>query len=351
MLKAIKKNNQIRISSSPTIGIDLLSCSSGPLSLMQATLDLSSHYKDLHFCFIGTPDLERDFIHKSSERLSSTSLHIVEEMITMEENPLMAIRRKKNSSLFQGIHLLKEKKIDAFVTAGNTGALMACANMLLPPLPSIHRPALLALIPSKKNLISVIDIGANVTRTEKLLVECAHLGAALQKTRGITFPRVGLLNIGEEAKKGTTELKKAYQTLEKLSARTPAPFEFIGNVEAKMVFEGDVDVLVTDGFTGNIFLKTSEGIANLILDRLRVHVSQNEFASLRPLLSDLEKQLHYAQYPGAILCGIDGTIVKCHGYSTPAAFSKGIEGTIQLLRSGYINSMKLEMGNQILLSR
>jgi glycerol-3-phosphate acyltransferase PlsX len=245
----------------------------------------------------------------------------------MGESPLLALRRKKNSSLSLGLHLLKNGQVNAFVSAGNTGALVAFSKRILKTFPGLSRPALLALMPTKKKPLAVLDVGANLQAKATQLVQFAHLGSAYQKARGIINPKVGILNIGSEASKGTSEIQLAYKTLSKLPS-------FAGNIEGKSVFDGDVDVLVTDGFTGNIFLKTAEGIASLVLDRIHTHRPSD--------LDDLRRHLHYAEHPGALLTGVRGAVVKCHGYSTPEAFSNGIRGAIELASSHFIQTLETE---------
>ncbi len=183
----------------------------------------------------------------------------------MDDDPLIAVRRKKDSSLCQGLQYLKEKKIDAFVSAGNTGALLFAAKTTLKTLKGIDRPALLALLPTKKKEVAVLDVGANLSLKPDHIVQFAQMGIAYQKSRGIENPIVGLLNIGIEAKKGTPQLQEAYLKLDAMNRDQPF---FAGNIEGKDVFHGNIDVLVTDGFTGNVFLKTAEGIAAFILEQL-----------------------------------------------------------------------------------
>lgn len=262
---------------------------------------------------IGTSDCEKD------AKFHGLNFLTAREAIGMAESPLLALRRKKEASLCIGLRLLKEGKLDAFVSAGNTGALASASKMILGTFESISRPALLALMPTKKRPVAILDVGANLQAKTSQLVQFAQLGAAYQKARGIEAPRIGILNIGSEASKGTAEIRLAYKALAK------HPF-FAGNIEGKSVFDGEVDVLVTDGFTGNVFLKTAEGIASLVLDRLHAHIGMKE---LRIHLEDLQRHLHYAEHPGALLCGVKGIVVKCHGYSTPEAFANGIRGAIE----------------------
>mgnify|MGYP001492483288 CR=1 FL=1 len=260
----------------------------------------------------------------------------VKEVIHMDDEPLLAIRRKKEASICVGMRMLQKKEIDVLVSTGNTGALIASAMMHLPMLEGVTRAALLKILPTKKKPIAVIDVGANIHCKPEHLVQFAKMGLAYQKTQGIENPKVGLLNIGTEEKKGRAELQETYQLLlnfnEKDLDRT-----FIGNVEGKQVFSGDVQVLVTDGFTGNVFLKTAEGISFFILETL--HENQ-DLPFLKTLLKRIENDLYYAEYPGAILCGVDGIVMKCHGDATPQALINGIKGAINLAHTEFLEKMK-----------
>jgi glycerol-3-phosphate acyltransferase PlsX len=157
---------------------------------------------------------------------------------------------------------------------------------------------------------------------------------------------VGLLNIGSEAIKGTSELRLAYQELQRI-ANVPNPFFcFAGNIEGKTVFNGKVDVLVTDGFTGNIFLKTAEGLASLVLDRLNKNLPRNVLDLMQDQLCDLKRHLHYAEYPGALLCGVQGIVIKCHGYSSPQAFGSGIREAVRIATEGFLQLLQDELLTQ-----
>jgi glycerol-3-phosphate acyltransferase PlsX len=255
----------------------------------------------------------------------------------MDESPLIALRSKRDSTLARGLRLLKEKSIDAFVTAGNTGAFISAAKINLGVFPKLLRPALLALMPTKKKPLAVLDVGANVDVKVAHLIQFAHLGATYQIARGIAKPSVGILNIGSEPLKGTSELRLAYQHLKNLPN---PPFRFAGNIEGKSVFDGDVDVLITDGFTGNIFLKTAEGIANLILDRLQARIPASISQEIEPQLSDLKRHLHYAEYPGALLIGVKGICIKCHGYTTPEGFINGVKGAVEFASANFLQTLE-----------
>jgi glycerol-3-phosphate acyltransferase PlsX len=241
------------------------------------------------------------------------------------------------------MRMLKAKEIDAFVSAGNTGALVGSAKMTLGMLPGLNHPALLALMPTKLNPLAVLDVGANLECKAEHLVQLALIGSAYQKARGITLPSIGLLNIGSEAIKGTIELRSAYQKLEQLARQKDPFFKFSGNVEGKTVFDGTIDVLITDGFTGNVFLKTAEGIASLILDRLHEHLSKDSLEQLKGQLSDLQSHLHYAEYPGALLCGVAGIVIKCHGYSSPQAFTNAIREANRVVSENFFQILQKKL--------
>ncbi|MGH8500537.1 MAG: phosphate acyltransferase PlsX, partial [Methylococcales bacterium] len=306
----------------PRIGVDLMGCDTAPEDLYRATLQLVESGFPAEIVLFASEDLGGEL---------DSSLHIVKgsDVIEMDDNPIQAVRRKKNSSLCLGLQFLKQKKIDAFVSAGNTGALLLAAKTTLKTLPRIDRPALLALLPTKKKEIAVLDVGANLTLKPEHILQFAAMGIAYQKSRGIKTPTIGLLNVGVEAKKGTPQLRAAYQKLEMMNRDEQI---FVGNVEGKAIFQGDIDVLVTDGFTGNIFLKTAEGIAAFILEELETSSRDTSFSHLKHELANLRNRLHYSEYPGAILCGVHGIVVKCHGDSSPPTFMNGIKGALRLVQ-------------------
>jgi glycerol-3-phosphate acyltransferase PlsX len=315
-------------SSVPRIGIDLMGSDSPPEVLFQAVLQLSEENIPAELVVFATKEVlnELSWIESAVE---------VKEFISMEDDPIFVVRRKKESSMAVGMRILNEKGIDAFVSAGNTGALLLTAKWALPTLPGIDRPALLTLLPTKGKDIAVLDVGANLTLKSTHILQFAAMGIAYQKSRGIPNPTVGLLNVGTEAKKGTPQLREAYEKLETLNRDT---LTFVGNVEGKDAFQGDIDVLVTDGFSGNVFLKTAEGIASFILEEL-----EKSQMDLKGILSKLRRRLHYAEYPGAILCGVDGIVVKCHGDSTPEALMNGVKGAIRLVQHAFLDKIKRQM--------
>ncbi len=298
-----------------------------PKVLLQALKELTLP-AGIEIIAIGTPEFEQE--------AAPFRYHTAPEVIGMEEHPLLALRRKKNASMTIGLRLLKEGRLDALVSAGNTGALVSSAKLILSTLKGILRPCLIALMPTKKSLVAVLDVGANVQAKATQLVQYALIGAAYQQTRGIETPSVGLLNIGSEALKGTSEIRLAYQALQTMPHSS---FRFKGNIEGTSVFNGEVDVLVTDGFTGNVFLKTAEGVTSLILDRLHSETKTTELKKFH--------SLHYAEYPGALLAGLRGIVIKCHGYSTPRGFMNAVLGAITLSQEKFIQVLQKRLSKDL----
>ncbi len=321
------------------IGIDLMGSDTPAERLLEAVLAFFQEQEaPIEFILLGTsPVFDGKVLPKGIKA------EIVKEVISMEDDPLHAVRRKKNSSLCTGVRMLQKKEVSAFVSAGNTGALIACAKMCLSTLPSIDRPALLTLLPTRRNEIAVLDIGAHVHCKSDHLLQFALMGIAYQKCRGIASPMVGLLNIGSEEKKGTPELREAYQKLQTLNRHQPT---FVGNIEGRTVFQGNIDVLVTDGFTGNVFLKTAEGIASVILDQLQEHTEEGCPPHLKNILATLRHRLHYAEYPGAILCGVEGILVKCHGDGNTQALINSVKGAIRLVQHSFLEKIKTQLNKE-----
>jgi phosphate acyltransferase len=318
------------------IGIDLLGSEMPPKQLLEAILSFSKGLKpDVTLTLFGTSSVFGRKCPPSDHLI----YHVVKDHINMEDPPLAAIRRKRDSSLCTGIRMLKEGHLQAFISAGNTGALMGCAKIELKTLTSIERPALMTLVPTTHSEIAVLDVGANTTYKASHLCQFAAMGVAYQKTRGIALPRVGLLNIGSEAKKGTPELQEVYQELLAQSTKKKPSFSFAGNIEGRDVFHGEIDVLVTDGFTGNVFLKTAEGIAAVILEQLEHSTSP----LIKGILGKMRQRLHFDEYPGAILCGINGIVIKCHSNSSPQSITTSITTAQRLVKHHFLEQIRKEL--------
>ncbi len=308
------------------IGVDLMGGDQPPHVIYDAALLVADQL----------PDEERVVVFTTHELGSSLGAHprieciTTDQAIEMDELPLQAVRRKRNSTLAAGMRLLREGEIQAFVSAGNTGALVATARLHLAPLPGVQRPALLVMMPAEGGEVAVLDVGANINPKPLHLATYAKLASLYREHfHAISAPRIGLLNIGAEAQKGTPAHKETYQLLKEGFGE-----HFLGNIEGREVFQGKIDVLVTDGFTGNVFLKTSEGISTFLVDYLQKHFN------LKSITEHLHQKYDYSEQPGALLLGVDGLVIKCHGYSDLQALANGISGARSFARMGIIEKLQ-----------
>lgn len=338
------------------IAVDVMGGDEPPLNLCKGVVDAAARFGPHHtLVIIATEDVAQQFALQWRDRIQSSDHSKIEfvtasEVIEMNDDPVQSAKLKKESSLVLGVRLLKKHKVDAFLSVGNTGALIASATLTLPLLPGITRPALLAMLPTENAYVAVIDVGGNVSCKARHLAQFAQMGAAFQRCiQNIDQPRVGLLNIGVESKKGTSELRQAYQNLkdesETLVAQGLSPgMIFVGNVEGRDLFRGEVDVLVTDGFTGNILLKTAEGTASFIFRYLKENCPSGVQDKLLQALGQLSRHFNYAEYPGAIICGVEGIVMKCHGDSTSDALLNGIQGAFNFVQKRLIHRIKEQLG-------
>lgn len=338
-----------------TIGVDLMGSDSSPETLFDAVLEVAGRSEDpLCFVVFATLQAEESLLRALSsqtlERNNPLSIDFcfADEFISMEDDPLSAVRLKKGSTLSRGIQHLREGKIDALVTAGNTGSLIALSAFYLEPLgKDFGRPALLAIFPAKHSPLAIVDVGGNVSCRADHLVQYALIGAAYQRAvRGIEVPRIGLLNIGTESKKGTPEIRSAFKILKEMGRMAGSQISFVGNTEAREVFNGGVDVLVTDGFTGNVLLKSSQGISAFIFDYLKEGFSGELSRELLERVESLERRFDYEEYPGAVVCGVGGIVIKCHGAGSKRAMSKSIEEAAYLVRHSFVEKIRRELSKK-----
>ncbi len=332
------------------IGIDLMGSDTPWHLLFNAVLQAAKRLGSSHsLVVIATEPVVnqlKPLIDSSQDNSRAAILfQIATDTIVMDDEPLLALRRKKGASLVVGMRMLKKRAIDAFVSCGNTGALIAGSVIYLSRLPGVVRPALLAVLPTEKGSVSVLDVGGNVSCKSHHLVQFAYLGAAYQRAiNGIEVPRVGLLNVGAESKKGTKDVRQAYELLrahsQELTIEETLPYiDFVGNVEGRDVFKGVVDVLVTDGFTGNVLLKTAEGVVSLIFHSL----AASENSHVKEVGAELHKNYNYAEHPGAIICGVDGIVMKVHGSAPPMALLSSILGAVDCVQKQLISRIKQQL--------
>ena len=295
---------------------------------------------------------DRNRISKQLDKGSSTDngvqIHHCSQVVGMAESPLKILRQKKDASISVAFELMKSGKVQAVVSAGNSGATVGAAVLALGRIGGVERPALAAMFPGARGAVVLIDVGANVDTKPKQLFTFAIMGNVFANSLlGIDNPKIGLLNIGEEGSKGNERVKIAYDMLKN------APLNFVGNVEGRHIFSGDVQVIVTDGFVGNVALKLSEGMAEAIGVMLQRETSRNLMSRIGFWLSkravrNVGKNLDYAEYGGALLLGIRGVGVICHGSSSP----KAIKNAVRTARNFVNNRVqeRLEEGLAVLQS-
>jgi glycerol-3-phosphate acyltransferase PlsX len=282
--------------------------------------------RDLHVLVVGDTAVTGPLVHSVLPALLRERVQSVHaaEVVMMDEAPREAIRRKKQSSMRVAVDLVKEGKAVGCVSAGNTGALTAMAHFVLKTVAGVDRAAIMSAVPAAHGHTHMLDLGANTKATPEQLAQFAAMGSVVARdVYGVARPRVGLLNIGEEDMKGHEVVQAAHALIGASS------LNYIGFVEGNDIFSGDVDVVVTDGFTGNVALKTMEGAAHLIADRLRGEFSANLYSKLaglmaRPVLKRAAAGLDPRRYNGACMVGLSGIVVKSHGGADSIAFSRAI---------------------------
>lgn len=321
----------------PRIAIDAMGGDIGPATIVAGAGHARRKDGTLHFSLFGDEALIAPEVARVAGLAEAVTINHTTEAIGGSEKPSQAIRRARITSMGMAINAVKEGEADAALSAGNTGALMAIAKLALRTMPGIDRPALAALLPTlgEHDLI-MLDLGANTECDAQNLVQFAVMGAAYARTvLAVDSPRVKLLNIGTEELKGTGELKEAAALLREA---TYLPFRFEGFTEGDQLSRGNVDVVVTDGFSGNIALKTAEGTARFVTDLLRRAFtsslrSKAGFALSKPALHMLKVHLDPNNHNGAVFLGLNGLVVKSHGSATPIGFANAIGVAAQMVRN------------------
>jgi glycerol-3-phosphate acyltransferase PlsX len=304
-----------------TIAVDAMGGDAGPPVTVAASLRFLEETPDAAIVLVGREDEVRKSLQAASSPASDrVTVHPASEVVAMNEAPADALRKKKDSSMRVAVNLVKEGVAQACVSAGNTGALMAISRFVLKTLPGIDRPAIASQLPTRKGVTTALDLGANVNCTPEQLVQFAVMGSALvAAVDGIERPSIGLLNIGEEDIKGNEVVKETAELL-KVSG-----LNFYGNVEGTDIYKGTTDVVVCDGFVGNVALKTSEGLAMMLADFLREEFTRSLLRKLLalfslPILRAFKRRVDPRRYNGATLIGLKGIVVKSHGGADALAF-------------------------------
>lgn len=305
------------------IAIDAMGGDKGLTMTIKGSLDAVKEL-DVNVILVGKSEMIKKELEKYSYDENKVEIINADEIIENNEKPVVAIRRKKESSLVKALKLVKEKEADALVSAGSTGALLAGGLFIVGRIKGIDRPALSPVYPTEKGISLLIDAGANVDCKPKNLEQFAIMGSIYaEKVLNIKNPKVGLVNIGEEEEKGNELTKESYKLLKN------ADINFYGNLEVRDLPKGDCDVLVCDGFVGNTILKLTEGLSETIFSMLKKEFIKNFKSKIGALLlkdglKSFKKQIDYSEYGGALLLGVKGGVIKAHGSSDVKAFKNAI---------------------------
>jgi len=309
-----------------TVAVDAMGGDHGPAVTVPAAARFVAAHTDAEVILVGREEALAPVLAKvPPETRARLHVHGATEVVDMDEPPADALRRKKDSSLRIAINLVRDGAAHACVSAGNTGALMAIARFVLKTLPGIDRPAIASQLPARNGETTVLDLGANVNCSPAQLVQFAAMGSALvSAVQGIERPTVGLLNIGEEDIKGNDLVKETAELL-KVSG-----LNFQGNVEGDDIYKGTTDVVVCDGFVGNVALKASEGLATMLYDFLKAEFTRNPLTRCAalvayPVLMAFKRRIDPRRYNGATLIGLKGVVVKSHGGADAIAFSNALD--------------------------
>jgi len=323
------------------VAVDAMGGDFGPKIMVEGAIKAAQEYQ-IEVFLVGAEDLIKREIGKSSPSGSNIAIVNAAEAIGMGEG-LLSFRRKKRSSIRVGAQLVRDGKADAFVSTGNTAAVVYISRRVLGHLQGIEKPALSLLVPALKGLTLLVDVGANVNCRPYDLHQFAIMGHIFMKNVcQIKNPRIALMSIGEEETKGNDLIKEVFERLQASS------LNFIGNVEGKDIYSGNADVIVSDGFTGNIALKVSEGVIETVLSMARTEVMRNFFSKLgfflmKRNLKKLYKKLHYVEYGGAPLLGLNGVCVIGHGRSNPTAVKNAIKLAKDFVASNAVEKIQHEM--------
>jgi glycerol-3-phosphate acyltransferase PlsX len=308
-----------------TIALDAMSGDLGAATAVDAAKSITRKHTDLRILLVGK---ENELAPLLGQHGDSIAIHHASEVVMMEDAPAQALRSKKDSSMRVAINLVKSGDASACVSCGNTGALMAIARFVLKMLPGIDRPAIIAAIPNEGGHVQMLDLGANVDCSAEHLLQFAVMGSALSSTvDGIERPRVGLLNIGSEDIKGNELVKEADKLLEQ--AQSSHDLNYVGFIEGDKIYADDADVIVADGFVGNVALKSSEGVARLIRQYLKQEFMSSPLSKVMgllaaPVLKRLGKRIDPRRYNGASLLGLRGIVIKSHGSADALALENAL---------------------------
>ncbi len=332
-----------------TIALDAMGGDSGPEAVVSGAALALEEKPGLRFLFVGDDRKVRPLVDAHPSLKNVSEIQHTDSMVRSDEKPSVALRTGRQSSMRLAINAVAEKRAVSVVSSGNTGALMAMAKFVLKSLPGIHRPAIASVFPTMSRETVMLDLGANVVCNAENLVQFAVLGAVYARViRGVEKPSVGLLNVGTEEMKGHMQLRQAASILKNIEF----PGSFHGYIEGNDIPLGTVDVVVTDGFTGNVALKLAEGMGTLTSHYVREAFMSSLFAKLGgmlayPAMRRLKKRVDPRYYNGGMFLGLDGVCVKSHGSSDAYGFSRAVLVAANLAGQGYNERVREEIENLV----
>ncbi len=314
----------------------------GPAVVIPAVLDFLVQDSEVAVTLVGLRSPIESLLHASpiyGSVRTRVAIQEASQLVSMDESPALSLKNKKDSSLRVSLNLVKSGAADCCVSAGNTGALMATARFVLKMMPGIERPAIATTMPSIRGPVYVLDLGANVDCAPEHLLQFGIMGSILATSPDCPQPSVGLLNIGHEAIKGNEIIKRASELLRS------APIRFHGNVEGDDIYKGTVDVVVCDGFVGNVVLKTSEGLAWMLGQMIRTEFNRSFWTRLAgavalPVLNRFRRRVDHRQYNGASLLGLRGLVVKSHGGADAYAFRHALHYAVTEVRTNVLGRIR-----------
>jgi len=325
------------------IVLDAMGGDYAPVETIKGAILALEEITKLEIILVGDKEKIENELLKYKYDENRIEIEHTDEIIDMDEkmSPAMAVRKKKNSSMNVALQLVKDGKAKACISAGNTGALMSASLLKLGRVKGVLRPAITTLFPTKKGRMVVMDVGANADCKAEYIEQFSIMGSLYAKILlDEKNPKVGLLNIGEEEGKGNELTTESYELL-----KNNKLINFIGNVEPNDMFSGEVDVVVTDGFTGNIVLKTGEGIAKFIFEIIKDSIKNNFIGKIgaylmKPVFKELKKRMDSSEYGGALFLGLEGISIKSHGSSDAKAIKNGIKAAHYFAEKDFIENLK-----------
>lgn len=324
------------------IAIDGMGGDNAPKAVIDGVIQAINEYDDIEFYITGPQELIKNELIKNNYNGNKITIVDAQEVITTNEQPVMAVRKKKDSSICKALNLVKSGECDAVISAGSTGAFLAGCTFIVGRIKGIKRPALATIMPGKNSAFMVVDAGANVDCKSEYLLQFAQMGKEYYKgVMKVEEPTIGLINIGAEEEKGNELAKEAYQVLNESK-----DLNFVGNVEPRYVTLGDTNVLVCDGFVGNTVLKMYEGTAMTVLSIIKEEMLSSGIKSkiggmlLKPVFANIKKKFDYKEYGGAPFLGVDGICIKAHGSSNGKAFKSAIRQTKEFYDNKVLDKIK-----------